>query len=88
MLRGYGAGEGSAGLEQSEHRTGGPQGGGGDSGLGHALRRFRAGMMTLDGFKVMTWPSGKEWMSGAIVEVAVWVGGMSGVPVKGAGLAN
>ena len=27
-------------LEQSEHRTGGPQGGGGDSGLGHALRRF------------------------------------------------
>ena len=45
-------------------------------------------MMTLDGFKVMTWPSGKEWMSGAIVEVAVWVGGMSGVPVKGAGLAN
>ena len=44
--------------------------------------------MTPDGFKVMAWPSGKEWMSGATVEVAMCVGGMSRVPVKGAGLAN
>ena len=43
---------------------------------------FSAGMMTPDGFKVMTWLPGKEWTSGATVEAGRRVRGTPGVPCE------